>query len=386
KKKSPIWLHAVSVGETQAARPLVEYLKLKYPDSTLVISTVTATANKIAKNLISPNELVIYSPLDISFVVKKTLDLINPKLLIIAETEIWPNLIVNAASRNVPIVMVNGRISSGSFRNYKLFPCFLRPILLKINLFAMQTKTDAQRIIELGAEENKVKVTGNMKFDILGSEFVVRSSELGLKENEKLFIAGSTHRGEEQVILRAYQDLVKTHPDLKLLIAPRHIERVAEIEKLITRFGFRAQRVSAIFTTNYELPSFAKASEGRRTTNSILILDTIGQLRNLYQLADIVFIGGSLISHGGQNPIEPAYFSKAILFGPDMSNFSSVSETLLKQKAAILVRDAVQLKESCLSLLTDSEMARDLGQRAKQIIEQNRGATFKNLELINQYL
>ena len=378
KRRKTIWLHTVSVGETQAASTLVENLKRQYPDFGLVISTVTATGNKIAKKLIEPQDAVIYSPLDISFIGKRVVDIINPRLFIVAETEIWPNLIINLAKKGVPIVLVNGRISLSSFRGYKIIRPFLRKILGKFGLFCMQTEEDAQRIITLGAKKDKVKVTGNMKFDINSSEFrVFMSSELGLKENEKLLIAGSTHRGEEEIILQAYKELVKNHSDLRLLIAPRHIERTQELERLITKFGFRAQRVSDIgLTMNYEL----------RTTNSILILDTIGQLKGLYALADIVFIGGSLIPHGGQNPIEPAIFSKAIIFGPYMSNFSSVAGAFLNNKAAVLVRDARQLKNICIKLLKEVMFKKELGERAKELVGQNRGASFRNTELIKQLL
>ena len=378
KGRKNIWLHTVSVGEAQAASALVKNLKHEYPDFCLVISTVTETGNKVARKLAGPQDIVIYSPLDVSFIVKKVASIINPKLFVIAETEIWPNLIINLARKSVPVILVNGRISANSFRGYKIIRPFFKKLLRSFNLFCMQTKEDAQRIVELGAEKSKVKATGNMKFDISSSEFrMFMSSELGLKENEKLLIAGSTHRGEEEIILQAYKELVKNHSDLRLLIAPRHIERAQELERLVAKLGFRAQRFSNIgLTTNYE----------PQTTNPILILDTIGRLKNIYALADIVFIGGSLIPHGGQNPIEPAIFGKAILFGPYMSNFSNISEAFLNNRAAIMLKDAPQLKDACSKLLKEPILRRDLGHRAKELVQKNKGATLKNMGLIRHLL
>ena len=370
-------MHTVSVGEVQAASTLVEDLKHQYPDFRLVVSTVTKTGNKIAQKLIDSSGLVIYSPLDIGIITRRVIRLINPRLFIIAETEIWPSLIINLAARNIPVVLVNGRISSGSFKGYKIIRPFLKRVLKRYRLFCMQTKEDAQRVIALGAEEDKVKVTGNMKFDIQNSELKIQNFDLGLSEEEKLFIAGSTHRGEEKIILEVYKDLIKDYPKLRLLIAPRHIERVAEIEGLIDRFGFKSQMVSQL-NLNPRPTS--------HVPRPILILDTIGQLKGLYACADIVFVGGSLIPHGGQNPIEPAVFGKAIIFGPHMFNFSSVAQAFLNNKAAISVKDGQQLKDICIRLLKEVLFRKELGEKAKELVGQNRGASLRNTELIKRLL
>ena len=225
--------------------------------------------------------------------------------------------------------------------------------------------------------ENKVRVTGNMKFDLQLTTFSYQPSALGLTEEEKLFIAGSTHRGEEEIILQAYKELVKNHSGLRLLIAPRHIERTKEIEGLIDEFGFKSQRVSQL---NLDLR--LKAYDLR----PVLILDTIGQLKSLYAIADIVFVGGSLIPHGGQNPIEPAIFAKPILFGPHMFNFSNISEVFLSKTAAIMVKDARQLKDTWKRLLNEPVLRTGLGEAAKKLVEENKGATLRNTELIKQFL
>ncbi len=377
KGRKVIWLHTVSVGEAQAADNLVKNLKREYPDFSLVISTVTKTGNKIARKLIGRQDLVIYFPLDISFIVKKVISAVNPKLFIIAETEIWPNLIINLAKKGVPIALVNGRVSSNSFRGYKIIRPFLSRVLGKFTLFCMQTKEDAQRIAELGAARAKVKVTGNMKFDLQLSATGFQLSDLGLIEEEKLFIAGSTHRGEEEIVLQAYKELIKNYPNLRLLIAPRHIERVREIEGLISRFGFKLQKVSQLNLDE------RRAANGERR---ILVLDTIGQLKNIYALAEVVFIGGSLIRHGGQNPIEAAEFSKPILFGPYMFNFSDIARAFLSKGAAIVVKDARQLKDTSNRLLKECLLRKELGQRAKDLVEENRGASFRNMELIRKLI
>ena len=378
KQQKVIWLHTVSVGEAQACRILVEDLKRTYPDFRLVISTVTETGNKIAQTLIGPQDLVIYSPLDISFIVRRVINKISARLFIIAETEIWPNLIVELKKRGTPVVLVSGRISPGSFRAYKVIRPFLKEVFQNFSLFCMQTKDDAQKIITLGASEDKVKVTGNMKFDsqpALAERSGPGRPDLGLSDEEKLFIAGSTHRGEEKIILQVYRELIGDYPKLRLLIAPRHIKRVAEIEKLISGFGFKSRRISEL-----------NSDDIRYTIYDILILDSIGQLNSLYSYADIVFIGGSLIRHGGQNPIEPAVFSKPILFGPYMSNFSSIAKVFLDRSVAIMIKDSRELKKACVRLLDEPEAGRQLGEKAQELVRENRGATLRNMQLLGQLL
>jgi 3-deoxy-D-manno-octulosonic-acid transferase len=371
-------MHAVSVGEAQAISVLVKSIKRQYPNFRLVISTVTKTGNKVVQKLIESDDLAIYSPLDVSVIVNRVVELISPQLFIVAETEIWPNLTVNLAKRDIPIILVNGRISSGSFKGYQIVRPMFKEVLQKFSLFCMQTEQDAQKIIFLGASEDRVKVTGNMKFDVQTTDQKLQVSSLGLVgKDEQLFIAGSTHRGEEKIILQTYREVVSNFPNLRLLLAPRHIERTQEIERLVVKFGFKSQRFSQL-----RLGLQSKA----RNPQPILILDTIGQLKNLYAIAELVFIGGSLIPHGGQNPIEPAVFSKPILFGPYMSNFLSIVEVFLNKQAAIMVKDAQQLKNSCLMLLDNPVLRKDLGERAREVVEKNKGASFTNLQLLRSLL
>ncbi|MFH1245582.1 MAG: 3-deoxy-D-manno-octulosonic acid transferase [Candidatus Omnitrophota bacterium] len=368
------WVHTVSVGEAHAASCFIKVLKERYPGHRLVISTVTKTGNIVACNLAGKEDVVIYSPLDISFIVRRVIELVNPLLLIVAETEIWPNLIINLSKRNIPVVVVNGRISAGSFKGYKLFRAFMKSILEKVSLFCMQTENDAQKIIELGAERGRVKITGNMKFDVQSVDVAPQNIDLGLTKEERLFIAGSTHRGEERLILKVYKELVNDYPDLRLLIAPRHIERAPEIEQLIVEFGFAPCRFSQ------------SAVRKPQTAQRIFILDTIGQLKTLYAHAEIVYIGGSLVPHGGQNPIEAAVFAKPILFGPYMFNFSAIAGEFLRQKAAIMVNNEEQLKEAWQKILRDGQLRKELGENAQQLIQQNQGATLRNINFIKEII
>jgi len=368
KDKKLIWLHTVSVGEANAACTLVSQLKEIYPNYNLVVSTVTQTGNKIAQKLIDSDDVLIYAPLDVSFIVKKVINLIKPQVFIVAETEIWPNIITSLTRNNIPVVLVNGRISGSSFSGYKVIQPFLKGILGKIKLFCMQTEEDAKRIIQLGAKSSQVKITGNMKFDIERLEDKRKKKDLGLAEDDELFIAGSTHQGEEEIVLKTYKELIKVYPKLKLLIAPRHIERTREVERLIYRFGFKPQRISQL-------------EKGLRT---IFILDTIGQLRSLYSLADVVFVGGSLISRGGQNPIEPGLFSKPVIFGPYMSNFSDAARAFLDKKAAIMVNNAQGLQDAVSKILNEPGLKEKLGKAAEELICEHRGASIRNAELIKE--
>lgn len=368
-----IWVHAVSVGEVMLLAQFLPALKKQFPGHCIVISTVTRAGNEVAKRKFGENASVIFLPLDISFIVKRFFLLIRPKIFIIVETEIWPNLITVLKRCGAPVVMINGRISPRSFRRYKIIKPFLKPILEKIDLFCMQSKDDARRIASIGAPSEKVHVTGNMKFDTGVIEDKKRPANrdlLGLTENDVLIVAGSTHRGEEEVLLGVYKDLRSDFPNLQLLIAPRHIERIPEIKVLAEKKGIVTVRISEISAT-YEL----------RFT-PVFLLDTIGQLRDFYSIADIVFIGGSLIPHGGQNPVEPAYFLKPIVFGPSMFNFKDIARILLQQGAAAEVKDAAGFKEALAGLIREPKRRYAMGFFAKKAIEENKGASGKNVGII----
>lgn len=354
-----IWIHAVSVGEVMVLGPFIEKIKKDLPRLKIVLTTTTNTGYYVAKKNFSQSAVVLYSPFDLSFAVRKFFALIRPKVLVIVETEIWPNLMRAAKKAAAPVVIINGRISLRSFKKYSLARPFLKSTLKKIDLFCMQSEGDAERMVAIGADKEKIKVTGNMKFDIdisMSNKQPVSRQHLGLAENDILIVAGSTHKGEEEILLQVYRDLSKEFKNLKLLIAPRHVNRAPQIKKLIG------------------------------SMQGVFLLDTIGHLKEFYSISDIVFIGGSLVPHGGQNPIEPAYFSRPVIFGPHMFNFSHIASVLLKEKAAMQVRDEESLKAAVISLIKDPKKARAMGVFAKKAVEENKGVSSRNLDLIKNFM
>ena len=380
--KKIIWLHAVSVGEVIGAQGLIKDLLKGYPDYRLVVSTVTRTGNQVARRMAGGNYSVIYFPFDLSWIVRKVIDRINPVLFLAFETEIWPNFISYLFKKGIPLALVNGRISAGSFKGYSKVRFILRHILGKFDLFCMQSALDAERIIALGASKEKVKITGNMKFDIRPADCEAQTIGLNLNPDEQLFVAGSTHPGEEEIILDVFRTVKQKFPDLRLLIAPRHPERASRIEKLVSKCGFDAIRISQLSRQN--LPATRGGVQPVAHNETVFILDTIGQLKAIYRLATVVFVGGSFIPHGGQNPIEPAILAKPILFGPYRSNFKEVTDVLLDRQAAILVNSGCELKENLLRLLADSSERTEIGIRARQSVEISRGATKRCVNLIKE--
>ncbi len=373
----PIWVHAVSVGEAMAVKSLVEELRGAYPGKRFVISTVTPTGNKIAKGIAKEGDLVTYLPLDFSLIVRHVLDKINPGLFVIAETEIWPNLIYALYKKNIPIIVVNARISDVSFWGYLSVKFLISGLLNKISLFCVQAERDRQRFVSLGVKDERVKVTGNMKFDAAGLLVSERNhtdyrTKLGLGSEEKLFICGSTHPGEEEIILNAYKSLCGEFPQLKLLIAPRHPIRAKEVEKIVANHGFRPLRISHL--------TGQTGKQANRQT--VFILDTIGQLTSYYGACDIAFVGGSLIKKGGHNILEPAARALPIIFGPHMFNFRDISEMFLKNEAAILARNQEELKSGVKHLLDEPARAQKLGNSARELIARSRGATRANIDCI----
>ncbi|MDP2941243.1 MAG: 3-deoxy-D-manno-octulosonic acid transferase [Candidatus Omnitrophota bacterium] len=372
----PIWIHAVSVGEAMAVRPLVRELKKTWPGKKFVLSTVTPTGNKIAQGIAGGDDLITFLPLDFSFIVKRVIRRINPCVFIIVETEIWPNLISRLYKNNIPIVLLNARISDKSFKGYRMIKFLMQPILRKVGLFCVQAQRDAERLLFLGASPEKVKVTGNMKFDLndctdYRNDYTDYRIKLGLNSGERLLVAGSTHPGEEEIMLQAYKGLLRRFPDLKLLLAPRHPQRSGAVAGIASRFAFHPVCVS-------QLPDKCPAC----SANAVFILDTVGELVSFYCAADIVFVGGSLVKRGGHNILEPAAAGKPVIFGPFMFNFRGISELFLKNEAAFLARGPEELEEKISWLLSNPARAAELAVAGRRLIQDNQGATRRNLEYI----
>ena len=320
-----IWLHAVSVGEVLAARPLLEGLAAARPADALVVSTVTPSGFQLASTQRLAASTVIYFPLDLRACVARSLETIRPRALLLMESELWPVMIRLAKVRGTAVAVVNGRISPRAFRRYRWVKRWFQGILNDVDLFLMQSQLDADRLLQLGAPPAKIRVVGSLKWDAsLGARptpeaLQTAAQRLGLNGRQSVLVAGSTHRGEERPILQAFQALRNRHPHLRLIIAPRHLERLSEVEQLAQDAGSTAVRLST-------MPVSGAWDVG--------IVDTFGQLPTYYGLAAAVFVGGSLIPHGGQNPLEPASLGKPVIFGPSMHNFAEIAQQLLERRAA----------------------------------------------------
>lgn len=372
QEKKRIWVHAVSVGEVRVVKGLLTKLRGAYPQHQIVLSVVTQTGFKTACAMVERGDVVIYAPVDLSFAVRRYLDIINPSVYINAETELWPNLLTELKRRAVVVIQVNGRISDGAFGRYQFFKGLLSHVLNSVDLFCMQSETDARRVKALGAAEAKIMVTGNMKFDDLPAADGPRLPSALTAAPGPLFIAGSTHPGEEAIILDIVKAIGGRFPALGLMIAPRHPERALEVMDLCARRGFRAVRFSKM---NKPLDP-----------GEVLVVDTIGHLRSLFALAQIVFLGKSLRVGGGHNVIEPAYFGKPVLVGPLMQNFRDIMKLFQQEDAIVQVKDKTQLQTMIIKLLEDEPLRRGFGERALAVIAKNKGATEKTFAAISQLI
>lgn len=372
-QKEHIWVHAVSIGEVLAVANLVQNLKSSFPSCRVVISTVTQTGYAVALKTFSPKCLVIYAPLDFSLIVKKFVSLIRPKIYIVMETEIWPNLFAELHRNHVPIVQVNGRISDKAFKRYKRARFLLKKTLLCVSAFLMQSHADKKRIVFLGAPEDKVHVIGNLKFDDLPKQTGFNPKGLEFDEHAVWWVAGSTHPGEEKIVLSIFKSLVKEFSHLRLIIAPRHIERTGEIVDLVKENGLSPLRFSSI----------AKPAGHQ---DSVIVVDTIGNLKDLYSMAKLVFVGKSLTLRGGHNIIEPAFFGKPIFIGPHMENFKDIVDVFLREDAVIQVKDADELLLKMRDMLKDARKMDEIGLLAKGVIDKHTGATKRAAEIIAAWL
>jgi 3-deoxy-D-manno-octulosonic-acid transferase len=368
KGSRPIWVHAVSVGEVMAAHPLIRELKRKYPSRKLIISTVTVTGNYTARRRVPEADAVFYFPFDFPCIVRRVIQRINPQIVLVAETELWPNFFRELMRAGIPSAVINGRISPGSHRNYRKFNSFFSQVFDNVTLFCMQSEADAGRIKDIGADPEKVVVTGNLKFD--QKIPVSTTAPIALVSGKMVITAGSTHRGEEAALLDVFKHLRQKYPDLLLIIAPRHPERFDEVEGLINKSGYDCQR-----RTNLRGP-----------IKDVLLLDTIGELRSFYALCDIAFVGGSLVKVGGHNLLEPAAMKKPVIFSRYMFNFKEISEALLSAGGGILVKDKKDLYDQFDNLLSNKELAKRVGEQAFSVIEMNSGAARKTLDAVGRLI
>ena len=379
--EASIWVHAVSVGEVLSARPVIAELRKRYPALRIFLSTTTLSGQQLARRSVADVDGVFYFPFDWTITVRRTLDAVTPRLFVMVENEIWPNMLRECRRRGIKTVVVSGRLSRRSFRRYRLVRPFFRRVLADVDRFCVQGEETAGRLLTLGADPSRVVVTGSLKFDSLdtaslpgrGPARVLRFFRIS--PNRPVLIAGSTMKGEDETVIRAFNRLRTAaggHNAL-LIIAARHPERFGEVERLCRTEGLSTLRRSEL------------AIDAEPRCDAV-ILDTIGELAQLYQIATAVFVGGSLVPAGGHNILEPALYGKPIVFGPHMENFTEIAETFLTNSAAIQVRHDRELDDVLVALMSDPVRRARLGAAARALIDANRGAKDRTLAVIAELL
>ncbi|MDD5643821.1 MAG: 3-deoxy-D-manno-octulosonic acid transferase [bacterium] len=380
KEGRNIWIHGVSVGEVIAAQPLIALLKSKYPGNKFVISTTTNTGNQVARKYAGAADIVIYYPVDFPYSVKKAVRAVDPELFIMLETELWPNMIKALGNGGVPIFLVNGRVSDNSYNWYKKAVPVLRIVFKYISAFIMQAKLDAERIIRLGADSAKVSYAGSLKYEsAIGDEpdtdeIIELASELGIQGNDIVIIGGSTHEREEEMLIKAFSKVKKKCISAKLILAPRHPERFNKVIAVVKESGF-------IYSTRKKIKAFNSEEKQKK---EIIVLDTIGELKKVYNLGNIVFIGKSMFGKGGQNILEPAAAGKTIITGPHMENFRDIMTQFINANACVVVNSEVEFEENLISLCRDKSRAKELGRRAKNLVIANCGAASRIAEKVEK--
>ncbi len=364
--RSSIWVHAVSVGEVKAVEKLLERLRQQFPGKRIVVSTATPAGQQLAAERRDIVDHTFYFPIDLPWCVRRTLNCLDPEVVIIAETEIWPNFLRQCRRRGTRVVMINGRISDKSFARYRLVRRWLRRVFEDYTIIGMQSEIDRRRIEAIGADPQKVIVFGNLKYDVIRSSRPLDNALANLLGSwNQVWIAASTMAGEEEFVLDAFAGLQKTHPDLKLVIAPRHADRFDTVEAMVKR-----RRMTCVRRTRL-------GADG-----DILLLDTFGELAGVFQYATVVFIGGSLVPRGGHNVLEPARHGKPIVFGPHMENFRDMARLFLETGAAIEIQTPPELAPAVGQLLSNPAQASRLGRNALAIVQQNSGATDRVLQVL----
>jgi 3-deoxy-D-manno-octulosonic-acid transferase len=389
-----IWIHCVSVGETEAARPLIRSLLEKFPSHQLVVSTTTVTGQKVARNAFGKEAAaVFYFPIDWAWTVRRVLRVLRPAAVLIMETELWPHLLRECSARSIPVALINGRISETSFRRYKWIASFIRRVLNDLTIALMQSEQDAARIRELGLPDKRILMTGNLKFDSseASNEDVTVSlrKRFAIDEARPLIVAGSTHEPEESILIEAFKQL-KSRPSAlgarltvrlmpRLMIAPRHPERFSDVSTLLQKSGL----------------IWARWSDPEQTADAscdVILLDTVGELRAAYPLAAVAFVGGSLAPYGGHNVLEPASLGIPVITGAYTQNFAAITKALLDEDAIVQLPnlEAAQAANELASvlgqLLSEETRRRDIGQRAQAVCNQNRGATERTVQVIESLL
>jgi 3-deoxy-D-manno-octulosonic-acid transferase len=373
-KKHRVWLHAVSVGEINVARSIIDVIFENHPDIDIVLSTTTPRGYDLAQKINHPRLQCVYSPIDFIVSVRLAIHAIQPDILVLLETEIWPNLIYLTKALNVPVTIINGRISKKTVTGFQKFFPLVHFILQKIDAYSMISQDNANRICQLGAKSQKVFVSGNAKFDLLKQTYIPHLPAqlrcmLNIHTENFVFIAGSTRTGEEKMVLDTYQAVCQKIPDTICIIAPRHIERCPGIENLLKESHL-----------DYHRYSWCKDMKTRNA--SVILVDTIGDLSGLYSIADVVFCGGSLVTQGGQNVLEPAIWGKPVLYGPHMDDFLWAKDVLEAAEGGIMIESVAELTKHILFFANHRNQALIVGQNARQAVLKLAGAARKHVDIL----
>jgi 3-deoxy-D-manno-octulosonic-acid transferase len=373
--KNIIWLHAASVGEVKALTTIIPQLKKINPDYSLIVSVVTESGKREAQQSLKEVEFVFHAPIDLKRFVKRALASLNPCALIIVETELWPNLIKEAKKRRCGVALINGRISGESLSKYLLLKSLFSETLSYVDLFCMQSDENAERIKKLGAENDKIKVLGNLKFDRMITQISeidknVLKKRLSIPQDLKVMVGGSIRRGEEEILVRVFKRLKKDGGDLLFVFAPRHLDRIKKIEKMLSQQELDFVRRSKL---DKETPL-----ENQR----IILLDTMGELAGIYAIADVAFVGGSLVPIGGHNLLEPAIYGVPVIFGPYVDHFKTAADLLIQCEGGIKIKNEEELYTKTLDLLKDEDKRKRMGKSAQEAIKKQSGASQKTAHLI----
>lgn len=383
--KPGIWVHGASVGEVITAKSIIDMIDNEFPEWETFISTSTNTGYSVAKQNFS-NKDVSYFPIDLSWVTNKVICKTNPSCILLIELEIWPNYLISAYKKNIPIIIVNGRISNKSFKAYRAISLisknFYKSLTNKMNVYCARTELDAQRFRGLGIPNEQVFVTGSMKYDNIPTnldENIKKSYKhlFHIHDNDIVMIGGSTHEGEEEILLRIFKKLCNTYSNLKLILAPRHIERTRDVSSLVKKMG-----LTPLLKTEMEGPNY----KWKNNKRFVIIIDTIGDLGKIYSISNFAFVGKSLVPSGGQNMMEPAGLGKPVIFGPHTFNFKEEVALLLKNEAAIMVKNEEELYKALEHFIKNPETANDMGLKAQNIVNKERGATERNMKIIRNIL
>lgn len=374
---SCIWIHGVSVGEIKAAKPLIQKLEASYPEKTILISATSTSGRKIAKELY-PTHIVVPFPLDLSWSINSYFKHFSPECILLMELELWPNILHQAQKNRIPVLLINGRLSEHSFKGYSRLGKVFSWMTKGISCFSVQNELYAKRFKKLGIDENKIDITGNIKFDALSMSIETNvqnelRSQISLPENVPVLMVGSSHAPEEKIILHSFKQLQEQFPDFRLILVPRNPQRSEEIAHWIQELGY-------IPILKNNIPKdFAFSS------HHVLIANIMGELHKLYSLATLVFIGGSLIPHGGQNFIEAAALGKPVVCGAYMNNFPDI-RFFVEQKAVIQVQNSENLTEVFSHLFTNKAERQQMVEKAIDIIKKSQGSTERNFQIIQKFL